>query len=222
MSLSFGQATGSAVIHQFTTSSNAVKRGEPFTLSWNVDAADKIELYRNGGLFQTLSNAESSIQRTEFYDSQKEVTYELIAYQKGIPVRSKPIIIRFHTQSSPVSNTDTVKLLAGSSMWAKFISICGIVLLSLFVLVSIIMMVTDDQDAEETMMGTMILLAVYLAPAIILLSFSNKTSRAIEKSNGTDLAAPLRSLKQFFQVVGITIIVLMVTLIILFLVNANQ
>ncbi len=222
MSISHGSTTGNLVIHIFSASNNPVKRGESFTLSWNVEGAEKIEIYRNGALFQTLGGLQKSIDRTEFYDSEKEVRYELIAYRQAMQVRSKPLIIKFNAPGysagaiAPVTNSDTTKLLGRSAMWAKFIAICGIVLLSLFVLIALIMNVTRVNDAFSTTVFAGIMVAVFLAPAIILLSFANNTNRSIERSNGSDFTGSFKYLKLFFQVVGLTLIILMLITIILF------
>lgn len=222
MSISFGSTTGGVVIHQFNTSNNSVKRGEPFTLSWNVEGADKIELYRNGALFQTPGVMQTSVERTEFYDSQKEVKYELIAYRQGTQVRSRPVIIKFYVPgapAAPVANDDTMKLLLKSAMWAKFIAIAGIVLLSLLVLVAMTLGVNGKEEAAPTSIIAVLVIAISLAPLILLLSFANKTYRTLENKNSSDLSGPLRYLKLYFQVMGITLIVLMLVSIISFLSN---
>ncbi|HEX6222996.1 MAG TPA: hypothetical protein VFZ52_01210 [Chryseolinea sp.] len=222
MNNSFGPITSGVVIHQFSASNNLVKKGEPFSLNWNVDGADKIELYRNGALFQTLGGMQTSIDRTEFYDSQKEVRYDLVAYRQGTLVRSSPVIIKFGTPratAAPVTNTDTTKLLLQSAMWAKFIGICGIVLLSLFVLVALILAVTDARDAQPTALLAASMVVIFLGPVITLLSFASNTNRST--LSGNDLVASFRNLKLFFQVVGITLIVLMLTTIILYF-NSNS
>ncbi|HEX7904866.1 MAG TPA: hypothetical protein VF487_13400 [Chitinophagaceae bacterium] len=222
MSISQGSTTGNLIIHHFNASINPVKRGESFTLSWNVEGADKIELYRNGALFQTLGGLQTSIDRTEFYDSENEVRYELVAHRQGRQVRSKPVTIKFNAPSyssggaATITNSDTTKLLVRSAMWAKFIAICGIVLLSLFVLIALIMNVTRVNDAFGTSVFAAIMVAVFLAPAIMLLSFANHTNRSMERSNGSDLVSSFRYLKFFFQVVGITLIILMFITLILF------
>ena len=224
MNNSFGPTTSGVVIHQFTASNNPVKKGESFSLNWNVDGADKIELYRNGALLQTLGGMQTSIDRTEFYDSQKEVRYDLVAYRQGTYVRSSPIFIKHGAPGAtagPVTNADTPKLLMRSAMWAKFIAICGIILVSLFVLVALIMNVNRADNAVPTALSAALSAAIFLGPAIVLLSFANNTYRSVERSNGSDLVVPLRYLKLFFQYVGITLIVLMAATLILFFVNAK-
>jgi len=222
MSISPGSTAGNVVIHHFNASNNLVKRGESFTLSWNAEGAEKIELYRNGALFQTLGGLQTSVDRTEFYDSEKEVRYELVAYRQATQVRSRPVIVKFNAPVynagaiSPMTNSDTTKLLVQSAMWARFIAICGIVLLSLFVLIALIVNVTRANDAFGTTLFAAIMVAVFLTPAIILISFANNTYRSVERSNGSDLLGSFKSLKLFFQVVGITLIILMLITIILF------
>jgi hypothetical protein len=66
------------VIHEFKSNANTVQRGGTFTLSWDVEA-DKTDLYRNGVFFQTLGNSQRSLEKSEFYDSEKDVTFERVA-----------------------------------------------------------------------------------------------------------------------------------------------
>jgi hypothetical protein len=83
-----------AVIKKFSANQTSIKKGEAFTLSWDVEEADKIELYRNGELLKTIEPAEKQVQRTEFKDgAAKDVRYELVAYKNGNSVRTKPVII---------------------------------------------------------------------------------------------------------------------------------
>ena len=92
METNAGSSRG-AIINEFNSSTYAIPRGGSFILSWNVEA-DKIDLYRNGSFFQTLGTSQQSLEKSEFYDSEKDVTYELVAVKNGIQARSKPLVIK--------------------------------------------------------------------------------------------------------------------------------
>jgi hypothetical protein len=82
------------LIKAFTTSSKEVESGGAFTLSWQVENANKLELYKNGARFQALQVSQKDVTLKEFADgTRQQSTYQLIAYNDLEMAKSDPIII---------------------------------------------------------------------------------------------------------------------------------
>jgi len=83
------QAPDEPVINDFTVNNFSKKRendyiiksGESFTLTWDVQNASHVELYRNGAPFKRFNNNQKNIQLTEeaFEDEEKKIEYKLFA-----------------------------------------------------------------------------------------------------------------------------------------------
>lgn len=99
------------VIRQFTTNKKTVDSDERFTLSWNVENVDQLELYKNGAMFTSIDSFENSISLTDFVDgTRNQSTYQLVAYKGTALAKSDPITINLR-EEVPVSTTgdNTVK-----------------------------------------------------------------------------------------------------------------
>ena len=187
MNLTTGASKG-AIIHEFSSNTNVVQKGGSFVLTWNVDA-DKIDLYRNGALFQTLGRSQQSLERTEFYDSDKDVTYELVAFKDGVQSKSKPVIIKCALPPSPSINPIIADHLLKTVPWVKFVAIAGIILSFLLLLI----------------------------PMIFLLRFANKVKLGLASDNSNILNDAFKNIKYYFKSLGIIILIfLLIVLIILF------
>ncbi|HEX6222998.1 MAG TPA: hypothetical protein VFZ52_01220, partial [Chryseolinea sp.] len=81
----------SPVIKSFRVSQQRVRKGEPFQLEWKTEGADKVEIFRNGNLLTTVVPTVESIERKEFYDSDSDVVYQLLAHGGGSSARSEPV-----------------------------------------------------------------------------------------------------------------------------------
>jgi hypothetical protein len=83
------------VIKAFSVSHGTAGKGEPFTLRWEVQGADRVELHRNGIPFQTFNAGETILERAEFYDNDQPVSFELVAYQGSTRAKSTPLLVSF-------------------------------------------------------------------------------------------------------------------------------
>jgi hypothetical protein len=90
------------VIKAFTTSSNDIESGGAFTLSWQVENANKLELYKNGAMFKALDISEKEIALTAFADgTRQQSSYQLYAYKDLAMAKSDPIIIKLKDEFKP-------------------------------------------------------------------------------------------------------------------------
>jgi hypothetical protein len=185
MNLTTGASKG-AIIHDFSSNTKVVQKGGSFVLTWNVEA-DKIDLYRNGAFFQTLGKSQQSLERTEFYDSDKDVTYELVAFKDGVQSKSKPVIIKCALPSSPSINPIIADHLLKSIPWIKFIAIAGTILSFLLLLI----------------------------PMIFLFRFANKVKPGLASNNNNLLNDAFKNLKYYFKSLGIIILIFLVTVLII-------
>jgi hypothetical protein len=82
------------VIQSFTTSSKEIESGATFTMSWQVENANKLELYKNGAKFQGLQLSQKDITLKEFADGTRQQSiYQLIAYKDLNIAKSEPVTI---------------------------------------------------------------------------------------------------------------------------------
>jgi hypothetical protein len=83
------------VIKAFNTSSSTIESGGAFTLSWQIENANKLELYKNGAMFKALNTSEKEIALTGFADgTRQQSSYQLYAYKDLAMAKSDPIIIK--------------------------------------------------------------------------------------------------------------------------------
>ncbi|MEO5998615.1 MAG: IPT/TIG domain-containing protein [Chitinophagaceae bacterium] len=81
-------------IISFKSSAASVGKGESFTLSWQVENANRVEIYKNGVSFKKLSAEISSVSLNEFYDGKdKDVVFSLIASSEYGQSKPKPVIV---------------------------------------------------------------------------------------------------------------------------------
>jgi len=217
MKMTSGPKAG-ALIHQFTASSNAVTKGEPFTLSWEVEDADKIELYRNGVQFQIVGAAQNSLERTEFYDSDKDVTYQLFASKDGIQSKSRPLVIKLKTASTSEGMDPAVaRHLHVIAPWAKFIAITGLVILGLSIIWAIAYMTDSRNRVQGIEFLILLFLLVLFIPMWFMLRFSNHLKNALDDSHSKSLVASFHNLKLYFLYIGfVTIIFLIICMVLIF------
>ena len=96
------QAPDEPLINDFTVNNFSKKReddyiiksGKSFTLTWDVQNASHIELYRNGAPFKRLNSGQKNIQLTEeaFEDEEKKMEYKLFASNGSVQTH-KTIIV---------------------------------------------------------------------------------------------------------------------------------
>jgi hypothetical protein len=82
------------VINEFKTSSSEIKSGDSFILSWQVENANKLELYKNGAMFKALDINQKNITIKGFDDgTRQQSSYILIAYKDLAMAKSDPVIV---------------------------------------------------------------------------------------------------------------------------------
>lgn len=106
-------STSKLSIRSFTASSTKLGKGEPLTLTWNAEGATKVELVRNGVVFETFAADRNSFQRREFYDDVKKVVYELVAYAGDQRVKSEPLTIELKKEGEAKPSFKKVFLILG-------------------------------------------------------------------------------------------------------------
>lgn len=212
MDIKAGASKG-AIIHEFKSNTYEVPRGGTFTLSWNAEA-DKIELYRNGSFFQMLGTSQQTFEKTEFYDSDKDVTYELVAVKNGIQARSKPVVIKCVTSSSTQLPAELLKYVFQSVPWATSVSKIGIITCSLTIIISLIAL-TDDLDYWQ---GIVFCLPL-LIPLIFLYRFSRKVKPALFNNDKTNFNESFRYLISYSKWIGIVITVYLIILLLALIIS---
>jgi hypothetical protein len=131
------------VIREFYASSKEVGTGETFSLSWKVENANKLELYKNGAFYKTLEISQPQVELTGFSDgSRKQSSFQLIAYQDLAMAKSEPVNI------SLKENARTVVPKKFNPAW-----IIGALVIAagLFFLVRYLRDQGDDPEEKETM-----------------------------------------------------------------------
>lgn len=197
-----------AIIHDFRSNVSSVQRGGSFILSWNVEA-DKIDLYRNGAFFQTLGTSQQSLEKSEFYDSDKDVTFELVATKNGIQARSKPIVIKCAATSTAIPHPDFSNHLVKTIPWANFLAISGLIIMFMAIIASLI-----AGSFNSVMYVSIIPALILLLPYVFLLRFTSKIKRAFAKNEDNTWSEAFNNLRLFFKWMGITIIILVLSVII--------
>lgn len=110
-----------------------------------------------------------------------------------------------------------------TAKWARFLAIAGLVGLSLLVIVSLITAVNlsnekstsyDDPATRSgeivgTIIGTLIIVALYFFPCYYLLKFSSKMNAALASDDAASLNESLRNLKNTFRFMGVLTIIFM-------------
>jgi hypothetical protein len=188
-----------AIIHEFKSNAIVIERGGNFTLTWKVEA-DQIDLYRNGTFFQTLGTSQQSLEKSEFYDSDKDVTYELVAIKNGIQARSKPVVIRCAISKTNHSIPDFSKDILQFLPWTKFISITCLVIALLIIITGLII-----AESFSIVLLTLIPGLLLLLPNFVLLRFSLKVRQSSNKDY-TYLSDALKLLKLYFKLTWMAII----------------
>lgn len=111
--------------------------------------------------------------------------------------------------------------LRDTARWARFLAIAGLVALGVIVIVSIIVAVTagnessnafeDDASTGATIAGSivgmLIVVALYFFPCYFLLRFASKMSRALATDDAAALNESLRNLKLTFRYLGVMTII---------------
>ncbi len=79
------------VIKAFGLTHREAERGELFSVRWQVEGADTVEVYRNGKLLNTTEAGEGELARSEFHAGDQPVHYQLVAYNEAGPVQTDPV-----------------------------------------------------------------------------------------------------------------------------------
>jgi hypothetical protein len=91
------------VINEFKTSNSEIKSGDSFTLSWQVENANKLELYKNGAMFKALDINQKNIAIKGFDDgTRRQSSYVLIAYKDLAMAKSSPVVINLKGDVTPI------------------------------------------------------------------------------------------------------------------------
>ncbi len=101
------------LIKNLRVSQQQLQKGQTFQLQWTTEGADKIEVFRNGNLLTTVLSNVESIDRKEFYDSDADVVYHLVAYGEGGSVKSDSI--RVSLARTNVGNKKTKWIVWGAA-----------------------------------------------------------------------------------------------------------
>ncbi|HEX7904868.1 MAG TPA: GTP-binding protein [Chitinophagaceae bacterium] len=117
------------LIKNFRVSPHQVQKGELFQIQWTTEGADKIEVFRNGNQLTTVLSNVESMERKEFYDSEEDVVYHLVAYGEGGSVKSEPV--RVSLASRKVGNKKS-KWIVWAAAGAALVLIAWLVSAKLF------------------------------------------------------------------------------------------
>jgi hypothetical protein len=83
------------VIRQFTSSKTEIERGEEFTLSWQIENANKLELHKNGAMYRPIESIKTSINLVGFADgTQQQSSYQIVAYKDLAMAKSDAIFVK--------------------------------------------------------------------------------------------------------------------------------
>lgn len=208
-----------AIIHQFSSSSTLVNDGESFILSWNVEA-DKIDLHRNGVFFQSLGVSQQSLERTEFYDGHKDVTYELIAYKEGVQSRSRPIVIKSASAQSAGSSSQSLNAAIGADLltmasWARIIAIPGIIFSGVAVIICLLSIGSRHSNALNFLIIVIVIFQLF--PLVFLLRFAKKARPGVSQLDEDSLKDAFKNIKYYFIYAGILAIIFYVVALIIIL-----
>lgn len=205
-------SSGDAVIHEFKSSKNMVKEGEPFTISWKAEG-DKFDLYRNGALLKTFSSGQQTIERTEFLDSTADASYELAAYKNGVQVKSKPVVIRL-AGAAQVFSPQVGGYLLLAAPWAVFIAVVGMVISLTVVLLCLVTFKSFIKDFPLWFWAFTLILSVLLFFSMLFLfRFGTKIKPAIDQNQDVPLGTSFKQLKSFFTYLGYSVIFLLLGII---------
>lgn len=113
--------------------------------------------------------------------------------------------------------------LLDTAKWARFLAIVGFIGLGLLILFSIISLITapvkDDFNTSTaydtgvvagTIIGFLLIAALYFFPCLFLLRFANKMKTAIEANDITALNEAFKNLKVTFRYLGVLTIIFIV------------
>ena len=115
--------------------------------------------------------------------------------------------------------------LADTAKWARFLAIVGFASLGILLIFSIVAIIgvmnktTHDPFGEPvdstseitgTIIGSLMIVALYFFPCFFLMKFANKMKRAIETDDGASLNEALKNLKVTFRYAGILTIIFIV------------
>ncbi len=104
------------VIKEFTSSAAEVERGGEFTLRWQVENANKLELYKNGAMFRSLDLSQPGIKLVGFADgTRQQSSYQLLAFKDLSVAKSEVITISLKDINSQSNKSKKKKwpILAG-------------------------------------------------------------------------------------------------------------
>jgi len=99
-------------IDLFKISAAIVKNREPFTLSWEVKNATRIDLYRNGLIFRKLNENKTNLTLTESYDGKdKHIEFAIVAFNGAAQTNSNPVSVTVTDKLAvtPVTINETEK-----------------------------------------------------------------------------------------------------------------
>ncbi|HEX6222997.1 MAG TPA: hypothetical protein VFZ52_01215 [Chryseolinea sp.] len=203
-------------ILEFTSSKEWLEKGEPFTLSWKINGANKLELYRNGFLLTDIDPSRTVIERKEFYDDDKDVRYQLYAYQNKVLSKSDEVVIRLQVDEQGPGKRwgladKEISQLSSIAAWSKFIGITSLVILVTLCIIAYMLEEDIYSDFIELIeMMILFFVVINIFPTITLLRLSNQITRGVHRSDVVLLNRGLRSLGHFFIYTAILIIILMV------------
>jgi len=96
------------VIKAFNSGSYTIKKGNSFVLTWEVENATRLELYKNGVIYITPGTVDTSAVISEPHESKdKKLLFSLRAINNAGQVKSEPLVINV---------TDTITILEGTTL----------------------------------------------------------------------------------------------------------
>lgn len=101
-------------IDLFKSSASTVKTKEPFTLSWEVKNATRIDVYRNGLIFRKLNADKTNLILTESYDGKdKHIEFTIVAFNGAAQTNSDPVSVTVTDKFAvtPVTFYETEKVI---------------------------------------------------------------------------------------------------------------
>ncbi len=213
-------------ILQFRSNVECVKKGELFTLSWEVTGANRVELYRNGVLLKEMDVSRKSIERAEFYDDDKDVRYQLFAYHNNTFSKSEEVVIRLvvadteKRKAGVESEAPLLPYMRSVASWSAFIAVTCLVISGLLVIIAISL--GGDVFAEALRVILLFFAAIGIFPMIALLRLSKFIKKGLQQADVVLINRGLRNLNHFFTYTAIILIILMlISLVLVFSNMAN-
>ena len=193
-------------ILEFISSTASVTKGEVFTLSWKVNGANRIEVYRNNLLLTDSGLAKNSLERKEFYDDDKEVRFQLYAYHDNAVSKSSELLIQLK-EKEIVAEGPEKEYMAVIASWSLFIGVTGMVIVFILAIIALMLQKNIFKGIVEVLI--LLFIVASALPAIFLLKFSHNLKKGLQLYDLDRINRGFRNLKSFLMYTGIIIIIIL-------------